>query len=175
MLLSLQCLNASMNLYSSMLKNVGIVLNARQHLTSPWLCKAGFQLRKQINDTYPDRDKRSDGWIGDARHQASVSDHNPDPKANNVVRAVDIDADLSGTPKPDFASSLADQVRICGKTDARISYVIFRSHIASHIQDWVWRPYVGVDNHNSHLHISFTTKGDNDGTPFNIPLIKESK
>ena len=144
-------------------------------MTSPWLCKAGFQLRKQINDTYPDRDKRSDGWIGDARHQASVSDHNPDPKANNVVRAVDIDADLSGTPKPDFASFLADQVRICGKTDARISYVIFRSHIASHIQDWVWRPYVGVDNHNSHLHISFTTEGDNDGTPFNIPLIKESK
>ena len=144
-------------------------------MTSPWLCKAGVTLRQAINDTYPDRDKRSDGWIGDARHQASVSDHNPDPKANNVVRAIDIDADLSGTSKPDFAGSLADQIRICGQTDGRISYVIFRSHIASSIQNWVWRPYVGVDNHNSHLHISFTPKGDNDGTPFNIPLIKGNK
>jgi hypothetical protein len=54
----------------------------------------------------------------------------------------------------------------------RIAYVIFRSHIASPIQDWVWRPYVGVDNHNSHLHISFTPKGDNDGKPFAIPMLK---
>ncbi len=27
------------------------------------LCKAGIQLREQIDDDYPDRDRRSDGWI----------------------------------------------------------------------------------------------------------------
>ena len=36
------------------------------------LCKAGQQLREQIDDEYPDRDRRSDGWIADARHQSAL-------------------------------------------------------------------------------------------------------
>ncbi len=41
------------------------------------LCKAGIQLREQVDDAFPDRDRTSDGWIGDKRHSARKSDHNP--------------------------------------------------------------------------------------------------
>ncbi len=55
------------------------------------LCKAGQQLREQIDDDYPDRDRKSDGWIADARHLAKgSSDHIPDDRAGGVVRALDI-------------------------------------------------------------------------------------
>ncbi len=37
------------------------------------LCAAGIQLREQIDDDYPDRDRKSDGWIADARHLAKGS------------------------------------------------------------------------------------------------------
>ena len=108
----------------------------------PKLCKAGQQLRLQVDDTYPDRDRTSDGWIGDARHQASVSDHNPD--ANGIVRAIDIDRDLSGKAKPDLMPDLADQIRLCARAgDKRISYVIFNGKICSSKKAWAWRPHRG--------------------------------
>jgi hypothetical protein len=134
------------------------------------LCKAGQQLRLQVDDSYPDRDRTSDGWIGDTRHSARPSDHNPD--ATGVVRAIDIDRDLSGKAKPDLMPDLADQLRLCAKRgDKRISYVIFNGRIASSKKAWSWRPYDGINKHNHHCHISFTKKGDADGSFFNIPMI----
>jgi len=61
----------------------------------PWLCKAGEQLRDQIDTWYPDRRSTSDGWIGDARHSATRSDHNPDE--SGIVRAIDIDSRLDSS------------------------------------------------------------------------------
>jgi hypothetical protein len=137
---------------------------------SPHLCKAGHQLRLQVDDTYPDRDRTSDGWIGDTRHQAGVSDHNPD--AAGIVRAIDIDRDLSGKAKPDLMPNLADQIRLCARAgDKRISYVIFDGKICSSKKSWAWRPYDGVNKHNHHCHVSFTKAGDNDSSFFNIPMI----
>jgi hypothetical protein len=137
---------------------------------SPKLCKAGQQLRLQVDDSYPDRDRTSDGWIGDTRHQARPSDHNPDEQG--IVRAIDIDRDLSGKAKPDLMPDLADQLRLCGKRgDKRISYIIFDGRIASSKKSWAWRPYDGSNKHNHHCHISFTKKGDADGSFFNIPMI----
>lgn len=135
----------------------------------PKLCKAGQQLRLQVDDSFPDRDRTSDGWIGDARHSARTSDHNPD--AEGIVRAVDIDRDLFGKAKPDHASDLADQIRLCAKRDGRISYIIFEGKIASSKKSWAWRTYDGVNKHRHHIHISFTKKGDTDGSFFNIPMI----
>ena len=137
----------------------------------PKLCKAGQQLREQLDDSYPDRDRTSDGWIGDVRHSARPSDHNPD--AEGIVRAIDIDRDLSGKAKPDLMPDLADQIRLFAKRDKskRISYLIFAGRIASPRMGWRWRKYSGINPHNSHLHCSFTKKGDTDGSFFNIPMI----
>jgi len=137
---------------------------------TPKLCKAGQQLRLQVDDSYPDRDRTSDGWIGDTRHQARPSDHNPD--AEGIVRAIDIDRDLSGKAKPDLMPDLADQLRLCAKRgDKRISYIIFDGRIASSKKAWAWRTYTGINKHNHHCHISFTKKGDADGSFFNVPMI----
>jgi hypothetical protein len=133
------------------------------------LCKAGQQLRQQIDDSYPDRDRASDGVIGDARHSSRTSDHNPDAKG--IVRAIDIDRDLSGKKKPDLMPDLADQIRHAAKSDKRIAYIIFAGKIASPRLGWRWRKYSGINPHTKHCHISFTKKGDADGSFFNIPMI----
>jgi len=68
----------------------------------PKLCKAGIQLREQIDDDYPDRDRRSDGWVADARHiTKGSSDHIPDSRG--IVRALDIDANLNAHPEETYA------------------------------------------------------------------------
>ena len=139
-------------------------------VVKPILCKAGQQLREQVDDSYPDRDRTSDGWIGDVRHSARPSDHNPDAKG--IVRAIDIDRDLSGKAKPDLMPDLADQIRLAAKRgDKRISYIIFAGRIASSRMGWRWRKYRGVNAHHSHCHISFTKQGDTDSSFFNIPMI----
>ena len=138
---------------------------------SPKLCKAGQQLRLQIDDTYPDRDRTSDGWIGDTRHSARPSDHNPDAKG--IVRAIDIDRDLSGKAKPDLMPDLANQIRHFAKSDPskRIAYIIFAGKIASPRMGWRFRKYSGINAHDHHCHISFTKQGDADGSFFNIPML----
>jgi hypothetical protein len=135
-----------------------------------WLSKSAETLRKQINASFPDRDKRSDGWIGDSRHAATKSDHNP-AAPTGVVRAIDVDSDLGGAANN--AHYLANQLRILGKTDKRISYVIFNRKIASRILFWKWRKYSGIDPHTSHIHISFTPLGDQDKSKFKLPILGE--
>jgi hypothetical protein len=135
----------------------------------PWLCAAGVQLRDQIDTWYPDRRSTSDGWIGDARHSASKSDHNPDERSGFVVRAIDVDSRLDSSEG--ISIYLADQIRKCAKTDKRISYVIHNGRICSKILNWKWRKYRGINPHRSHMHISFTKAGDKNGKPFDIPLL----
>lgn len=129
------------------------------------LCKAGQQLREQIDDDYPERDRRSDGWIADARHLAKgTSDHIP---VDGVVRAIDIDSDLGAHKEEVFA--LVEKIRKCAKRgDKRIKYIIHNGKIASHILNWKWRKYRGSNPHISHFHISFTTLGDNNGKWFDL-------
>ena len=133
----------------------------------PKLCAAGVQLRDQVDTWYPDRRTTSDGWIGDARHSATRSDHNPDK--SGIVRAIDIDSRLDSSEQ--LSIYLADQIRVAGKTDKRLSYVIHNGHIASKILNWKWRKYRGVNGHYRHIHISFTKAGDTDSKPFDIPLL----
>jgi hypothetical protein len=136
-------------------------------VSRPWLSKAAEQLRDQIDTWYPDRRTTSDGWIGDARHSATRSDHNPDK--SGVVRAIDIDSRLDTSEQ--LSIYLADQIRICAKTDKRISYVIHNGFIASRRLGFKWRRYRGINPHKKHIHISFTKLGDKDSKPFDIPLL----
>jgi hypothetical protein len=135
----------------------------------PILCKAGQQLREMIDDAYPERDRKSDGWIGDSSHSSRPSDHNPD-KANGFVRAIDVDKNLDS--RPSTGAYLADQIRLCAKAgDKRISYVIYAGKIASSKKAWRWRAYDGVNRHDHHIHISFTKEGDSNGRWFEIPML----
>lgn len=142
----------------------------RGKITTPKLSKAAQTLRAQINAKYPKRDKSSDGWIGDTRHEARPSDHNPD--ATGMVRAIDVDADLTKRYK-DASWDLADELRLLAKSgEKRISYIIHHGKIASPRFNWKWRTYKG-NPHVGHMHISFTTAGDNDKTPFKLRSLEK--
>ena len=135
---------------------------------NPKLCAAGVQLRDQVDTWFPDRCTKSpEGWLGDSRHSARKSDHNPD--RFGWVRGLDLNSRLESSDS--LAPYLADQIRIAAKSDSRISYVIFNRRICSKILNWKWRNYKGINPHTKHIHISFTTLGDLNGTPFDIPLI----
>jgi hypothetical protein len=134
----------------------------------PKLCAAGVQLRDQVDTWFPDRCTKSpEGWLGDSRHSARKSDHNPD--RFGWVRGLDLNSRLESSDS--LAPYLADQIRVAAKSDPRISYVIFNGRICSKILNWKWRKYKGINPHKKHIHISFTTLGDLNGTAFDIPLI----
>jgi len=141
----------------------------------PRLSKALVQLRTQVDDCYPDRDRRSDGTVGDTRHAARKSDHNPDEQG--WVRAWDCDRDLSGRAKPDLMPDLADQIRLLckSKKERRITYIIFDGRIASAKKSWEWRPYEGSNKHNHHCHISFAKEADDDGAFFQVSMLGASQ
>jgi hypothetical protein len=134
----------------------------------PKLCAAGVQLREQVDTWFPDRCVKSpEGWLGDSRHSARKSDHNPD--WFGWVRGLDLNSRLESSDS--LAPYLADQIRIAAKQDKRISYVIYNGRICSKVLNWKWRKYKGINPHKRHIHISFTTLGDLNGTAFDIPLI----
>jgi hypothetical protein len=140
----------------------------------PKLSKAAVQLREQFDDTYPDRDRLSDGWIGDRKHSARKSDHNPDEQG--WVRALDIDRDLHKSGKPDLMPDLVDQVRLAckSKQEKRISYIIFDGRICSPILNWRWRKYTGANKHIKHTHFSFKKEADLLGQFYKIPMLGET-
>jgi len=135
-----------------------------------WLSKSAVQLREQVDDCFPDRDRKSDGWIASVSHLSRVpkSDHNPDEKTG-CVRGLDISAGLSDDKR--ISAYLADQIRLYGKSQGRISYVIFEEKIASPLLGWKWRKYKGINKHNHHIHISFKSDQDNNSEFFDIPLL----
>ncbi len=112
------------------------------------VAKSLLTLRDQVNALYPNRDKSSDGTIGDERHQATHSEHNPDD--NGVVRAMDISNDPAhGVVSDKIAHALIDS------RDPRIMYVISNSKICSAtVHPWEWRDYGGSNPHDHHFHIS---------------------
>jgi hypothetical protein len=131
-----------------------------------WLSKAAVQMREQIDDSFADRSRKSDGWIGNEKHQNTKSDHNPLPDTAEVC-AIDVDAKLCD--QPEMSIYLAEQIRVAAKTDKRISYIIHVGKIASAKSFWRFVKYRGINQHTRHIHISF--KPNQKGEFFNIPLL----
>ena len=122
-------------------------------MTDWYLAPSLVALRNEIDRRWPKRDKSSDGAVGDASHQARVSDHNPDWSAGGVVRAEDIDKD--GLDVAELLDALTG--------DERVAYVIWnrrmmRSYaktIGDHTyKPWEWAPYDGPSPHTGHVHVS---------------------
>lgn len=114
------------------------------------LAKSLIVLYQQVNNAFPNRDRSSDGTIGDKAHQNTNSDHNPH---NGVVYALDVTHD----PAHGLNSyTLAEQ--FLAAKDERIKYIISNRKIASGTgQDheaWKWRPYDGKNPHDMHIHIN---------------------
>jgi peptidoglycan hydrolase-like protein with peptidoglycan-binding domain len=116
------------------------------------VAKSLLRLRNQVNAKSPNRDKSSDGTIGDEAHASRASDHNPWVKDSGigVVTAIDI----SNDPAHKVVSrDIAEALR--KSKDPRIKYVISNAQIySSETHPWEWRGYSGVNPHKAHCHIS---------------------
>jgi len=143
------------------------------------LCKGGVTLRDQVNRKWRKRDKRSDGWIGDRAHASRASDHNPNRAG--VVHAIDIDENMgkgrnrNGRTARLLANQLLDYAASGLPGASRLKYVVYENRIASGTyrkQWWTWRH--GNYGHEAHIHISFTSGADRDGTVFPLPILARS-
>lgn len=113
------------------------------------LAKSLSVLRDQIDAQWPDRNKASDGWIGDTAHASRKSDHNAwvrDEKGG-VVTALDVTHDPAHGVD---CNRIADSV----KDDPRVKYVIWNRKIWNPSVSKSWRQYSGSNPHTKHVHIS---------------------
>mgnify|MGYP006263120041 CR=1 FL=1 len=138
-------------------------------------------LREEFNRLAPDRDKASDGSIGDQTHAAGRSDHNPDETGNtptedadnlNEVHAIDVDNQLR---KPGWDMTRCVEIirqRHKAGQDDRLQNIIWNRQITSRSWGWTWRPYSGPSPHTEHAHFSarYTTAQENDTSPWGLLL-----
>lgn len=123
----------------------------------------------QINARFPNRDKASDGSIGDPAHQSRDSDHNA-WFGPGIVTARDFDHDPRGGLDCD---ELTDQ--LAEARDPRLKYMIFNRWILDsrpQFNPWRWVRYTGSNPHTSHMHLSVMPNSSCDSTArWNLPLL----
>jgi hypothetical protein len=128
-----------------------------------WVLTKGLTtVRAEFNAVFPDRDRASDGTVGNTAHQGSTSGHNPDRTGNaeykdgdakDEVRAIDIDVDLKSTV------TMEQVVQYLLRRARRgvyipLRYIIYSGRIWSRKDGWVTRDYTGSNPHATHVHLS---------------------
>lgn len=121
-------------------------------------------LRDEVNAEHPGRDKSSDGWLGDLRHNASGAPENGgsrhNPNRRGVVDARDID------------NSAIDVARLvaCAMKHPSVRNIIYNRKIRSKGYGGLSRVYSynGVNPHDKHVHVDLelTTAAENDLRPW---------
>ena len=107
----------------------------------------------------PNRNRASDGSIGDSAHAARKSDHNP---SGGYVRALD----LTHSPERGWdtharARQVAQNVK--NGIEKRVKYIISLGEIFSKKNGvWAWRKYTGPNRHDHHAHYSLADGHEND-------------
>ncbi|MFF5076937.1 hypothetical protein ACFY36_07785 [Actinoplanes sp. NPDC000266] len=121
------------------------------------------KLRSEFNTIAPNRDKTSDGSIGDTAHQATQSDHNDDEVGNVPIRdadkihevhAIDVDVDLR---EPGLTMEAVVQFllkRCRSGAEKRLRYIIFNRRIWQQSNGWKQQSYSGSNPHDHHAHFS---------------------
>lgn len=128
------------------------------------LAPALVRCRGELNTYRPNRDRRTDGWIGDTSHKASGrpenggSDHNVNRRG--IVCALDIDVDGIDCPYV-----IARMIR-----HPSTNYVIWNRKIWSRSRGFKVAAYTGSNPHTDHIHLSITqsTAAENNTTPWGI-------
>ena len=126
---------------------------------------------------FPTRDTTTDGWIGNAAHQAEVSGHNPDDTpgvraeysdadTKPEVRAIDVDADLRTTGYR--MQDAIDAILATERDRRRLAYIIYAETIWSAKSNWQPNHYGGSDPHTTHAHFSGTPDYDEDGAAWSV-------
>jgi hypothetical protein len=117
-------------------------------------------LRAEVNKACPNRDKSSDGWVGNLEHQSRPSRHNPNNAG--VVCALDITNDPAhGCDIHAIARALVARA----DKPEDLEYVISNRMSASRGGGWLWKPYSGVNPHEKHAHFAVGRGPDSEPTP----------
>lgn len=121
---------------------------------------AAKALLTQANERWPNRNRASDGSIGDAAHSARTSDHNP--RSDGVVMATDVTHDPANG-----LDAHAEARRIAERRDPRVKYIISNGQIWSTKRaSEGWRHYTGSNKHTKHVHFSITAGHEDDTSPW---------
>lgn len=136
-------------------------------------------LRDEFNRLAPNRDKASDGSVGDLAHASSSSDHNPDETGatpsedadrRNEVHAIDTDDDLrlEGWDMNRALGIIISRHR--NGLDNRLQNVIYNRRIWSRSWGWTARAYNGANAHTQHAHFSarYTDAAESNTKPWGL-------
>jgi len=106
-----------------------------------YLVQSLVNLRAEIDNLWPNRDRRTDGWVRWPKDGISYG-HNPDGKG--AVHAIDVDKDGIWVPY------ILDRVKL---VKGVIWYAIWSDHIYSDDYGWAKQPYSGRSRHLDHVHL----------------------